>query len=370
MATRLYFPANTAAEVTPVANGAWGYTTEALNRKLVPTTKSNTALADGSQIGAWTSGQTALDRRYVSPPLDGAQTLSGTVACVLMAREFNNGDNTTSRMEIYVVNQAGDTVRGTALAIGQYGPATEMLNNATLRNKRYADGDTLSSVSCSDGDRVVVCIGYTDAAGSTPEGQCKYGDPTAGTDLAENETNTTANPGWIEFSATLTFQAGVVYEGEVITTGTSSTSASGTRSTAGVSPLTGTGTLTSAATATYQGAAALLDNNVLSAVATKALLGAAVLGGAGGLTAGATVEYASSASLTGAGALTADATVVYEGSATLAGSGILTADGAIIAIYQGTVAIVAGPAVVATANVIKNVQISHRGGSTSRTDGV
>lgn len=211
MATRCYFPSTTAADVTPVASGSWGYTSEALNRKLVPTTKSDTAIAIGTQIGAWTAGQNALDRRYVSAPLSGAQTVSGTVKMQLMAREYNNGDNSTSRMEIYVVHNDGQTVRGTCLAIGQYGPTSEYVNNATHRNKTFADGDSLTSVSASDGDRIVVAVGHSDATGATPEGSCKFGDPTATSDLPENETQTTDGVGWIEFSANLTFQTSTTF---------------------------------------------------------------------------------------------------------------------------------------------------------------
>lgn len=205
MATRLYFASTTAGEVTPVANGAWGFTSEALVRKLVNGGKSNTALAIGAQIGPWTAGQSALDRRYVSAPLE-AQTINGTVAMQLMTREYATADNTTSRLEVYVVSRDGQTVRGTLLAINQYGPATEYVNNVTHRNKTYADGDAIGAVVAQKGDRIVVCVGHTDAAGSTPEGSCKFGDPTGTADLPVNETQTTDGVGWIEFSGNLVFE--------------------------------------------------------------------------------------------------------------------------------------------------------------------
>jgi hypothetical protein len=250
-ATRFYFPADTAAQVAPVANGAWGYTSEAVNRYLAMTPKTNTALADGTSIGPWTAGQTALDRRYVSDPL-AAGTLSGTIACVLMAREFATQDNTTSRFEVYVVHEDGQTVRGTSLAIGQYGPATELLNSA-IRNKRFADGDTIGSVSMSEGDRIVVCIGYTDASGSTPEGLAHYGDPTAGTDLAENETNTTANPGWVEFSASLAKANTKTFTPTATSTSTATATATATTTSSSTTTATVTATETASATSTVTG---------------------------------------------------------------------------------------------------------------------
>lgn len=200
MATRLYFPSTTAADVTPAANGAWDYTSEALNRKLVKQTKSNTAIEIGTRIGPWTAGQNALDRRYVSDPISGGKTISGTVKMQLKAREYAAQDNSTSRLEIYVVSNNGSTVRGTLLAIGQYGPATEYINNITHRNKTFADGDTLTSVAALDGDRIVVAVGHSDASGTTPEASCQFGDPTEDSDFPEDETQTSAGVGWIEFS--------------------------------------------------------------------------------------------------------------------------------------------------------------------------
>lgn len=92
--------------------------------------------------------------------------------------------------------------------IAQYGPATTYINNATMRNKTFADGDALTGVTMSDGDRIVVAIGHSNGPVLEPEpppfqAACKFG--TSGTDLPENETQTTDGVGWIEFSATFLF---------------------------------------------------------------------------------------------------------------------------------------------------------------------
>lgn len=219
MATRCYFPSTTAADVTPVANGTWNYTSESVDRKLVPTTKSNTALAEGTRIGPWTVDQLARDRRYVSPPLSGAQTISGTATLRLMTREFNNGDNSTSATEIYVVHNDGQTVRGTLFAASTSGSGSEYVNNATYRNKRFMLNEALSSVSAQNGDRIVVVIGHGNLPGSsTPEGACKFGDPTALSDLPDDETQTTDGTGFVEFSQNLTFQTSTTFPKSLLAT--------------------------------------------------------------------------------------------------------------------------------------------------------
>lgn len=202
MVTRFYFPESNAADVSP-AFGAWGETGSALVRKL-QNVKGSSAITIGTRHG-WTAGVTQLDRQYVSRPMKAGISFSAvTVKMYLMTREYNNGDNSTSRLLVKIVNKAGDTIQQTLLALGQFGPATEYVNNVTHRNKAFADGDTVTgSYTTVEGDRIVVEIGHADAAGSTPEASCKFGENA--TDLPENQTQTTNGAGWIEFSNNITF---------------------------------------------------------------------------------------------------------------------------------------------------------------------
>lgn len=205
MATRLYLPAACAATVTPTANGSYNYTSELVTRHLA-TCKTGTPLTNGVRVGPWTINQTAIGEAYVSPPLSGAGTLSGTWKSQMRSREYASADDAYTDPEIYVVSGDGSTVRGTAWAIGAAGPVTEL--NTANRNKTWADGDSLSSVSYNDGDRIVFKPGFSNPnTGSTPEASNNYGDDFANSDLPEDETTTTAGNGWIEFSATLAFKA-------------------------------------------------------------------------------------------------------------------------------------------------------------------
>lgn len=204
MASRFYFPASTAAEVSPAFDAAWTDTSEAA-RRMLSEFKGSSAITGGTRIGplSGTAGHSGLDRQYVSRSL-AAQTISGTVKMYLQVRENNATDNVDQlQLCITVVSGDGSTVRGTLLSKGNYGPTAEFVSTlGTFRNKAGADGDSLSSVNALAGDRIVVEIGYSNStAGTTPEAEARWGE--VGTDLAENETDTSANPGWIEFSGTI-----------------------------------------------------------------------------------------------------------------------------------------------------------------------
>ena len=208
--TRLYLYLSTTAAVTPTVRGTWDDTAERLNRA-TGTTKELTAITIGQVVDLATTGNHRdLDRVYVSDPLDGNQTIPGTatVTGVLMTREYAATDNIDSvHFGLFVVSNDGATLRCTLLATTDYVARAEFVNNATHRNKRIADGDTVSAAcSALNGDRLQLEIGYRVATGggTSPQASGKFGDNA--TDCAENETNTTDCAGWVQLSTTLAFQ--------------------------------------------------------------------------------------------------------------------------------------------------------------------
>ena len=205
MVTRFFFPLDTASDVNP-AFGGWVENDGMLRRKTV-TTKGASTITIGTRL-SWAAGTNQGDRQYVSSPMDAGNvfTTATTFKSQLMTREYNLGDNSTSRLIVKIVSEDGNTLRATLLALAQFGPATEYINNATHRNKTFADGDT-SQVNYTTvaGDRFVIEIGHADATGATPEASSKWGENA--TDLPENETQTTDGAGWFETSLTITFQA-------------------------------------------------------------------------------------------------------------------------------------------------------------------
>jgi hypothetical protein len=209
--TRLYFSAaSDTTGITPSFDGGWNYTTEAVRRDILTAKSASESLTVGVQIGAWsnTAGQTALDRQYLSGPLQ-AQTISGTFKGQLMVREYNNADNVDRLfVAVKVVSSDGATVRATLFSLANASTTAEFINNATHRNKIIANGDALSSYTCIEGDRLLVEIGYSNSgSGTTPEASAKWGAPSSGSDLPENETQTTDGVGWLEFSGNVTFVA-------------------------------------------------------------------------------------------------------------------------------------------------------------------
>jgi hypothetical protein len=209
-ATRLYFPATTAAGVSPAADSGWEDATEIERRELAHV-KNSSSITIGQVVDIIVdSGDQDLDRQYVSNPMNAGivfTTAVTTVRLVVMTREYAATDDVTMCIiGIRVANEAG-TPQATLLATANYGPVAEFVNNVTHRNKQCADGDTVTSTyTTAAGDRLVVEISYqTDGADTSPQASAKWGENA--TDCAENESNTANCAGWIEFSNTITFQA-------------------------------------------------------------------------------------------------------------------------------------------------------------------
>ena len=211
MPTRFWFPASEAAAVSPAFTAGWDNTGQAVRRRLAHV-KGTSALTGGTIIQWSGSGQTdALDRQYVSDEMAaGVVFQSGvtTCKCYLMARQFAGSDEVEQRpLSIRVFSSDGSTVRATVWAKNLYASINEL--TTTYTNRSWANGDTATgSYTTVDGDRLVVEIGYEeDAFSGTSDAQALWGE--LGTDIPENESNTTQNPGWIEFSNTITMAADV-----------------------------------------------------------------------------------------------------------------------------------------------------------------
>jgi hypothetical protein len=212
MATRLYFSLTSFSGLTPSYDGAWNYTSEAGRYELIRAKyASPSAITAGTQIGAWsnTAGQSAIDRQYISPPL-AAQTISGTLSCMLMVREVATQDNVDRpHMAVKVIDSSG-TVVATLLSKGaQTGSSTGEFSTS-MRTQTFANAATLSSYACSAGDRLIVEIGYSNStSGTTPEAIGNWGENATDATLGDNAT-TTSRAGWVEFSGNLTWAAPTV----------------------------------------------------------------------------------------------------------------------------------------------------------------
>lgn len=207
MTTRLYFSASVAADVTPSSLiFGWDQTSSVEYRKMNDV-KGATALANRSTISV-PAAQEALDRVYVSRPLVGAQSISGTVQAIIIAHMVNINDAVNGTpAKLWVCNNAGDSVRGTLLSHADRSESSGT-NYPTSQQSRWvfdSVGSAISTVDAEDGDRIVLEVGHAAGGGFTPEVVTKWGeadpdDYTTQGDAADK------NP-WLEFSQTLIFTA-------------------------------------------------------------------------------------------------------------------------------------------------------------------
>lgn len=206
MPTRLYFT-EYQSPLAPAFSGAWFGTAQATRFALNPL-KDLAAVTVGDTITInATANRPELDRQYISPGLNGDQTINGLCSGQLMVREFNANDNTNQvRLCAKVVSNDGATVRGTLLDLLNYGPTVEFISNASLRNKTIVSGDgnvSVNTVSAQDGDRIVLEVGYAcSAGGSTPQAAARWGGGGfGGPELPIDETQTTAAAGWFDLGS-------------------------------------------------------------------------------------------------------------------------------------------------------------------------
>jgi hypothetical protein len=208
---RFYFPASTAAAVSPAFDANWTFTSEAARFKLADT-KGSSAITTGTQIGPWTSGQIPLDRQYVSTRMDAGVVFTAASSAFqsqIMTREYaTNDDITTWVMIIRVVSEDAATVRATLYA-NTNATGTEYINNATHRNQGYPATLMTGSYTTVSGDRLVIEMGFADdGAATTPEASAKWGENA--TDLPIDNTQTTDGAGWIDIQTS----AGITFIGE------------------------------------------------------------------------------------------------------------------------------------------------------------
>jgi len=207
MATRFWLPNTGAAAVSPSFTG-WTNTTGADRIKCVTTKISSTMTTKTYSIEDTGAPYNDLWRQYVSDPLS-AQTISGTVKGIIRCAENITNVTGYPQIRIRVCNQAGDSFTGTLLDFNNNAVSNEFAVGATLVNRKFprnwsGAGTSLSSLAINANDRLVIEIGFRQDANNEGAETCSasFGDD-AGSDLAEDETSSTANNPWLEFSQDL-----------------------------------------------------------------------------------------------------------------------------------------------------------------------
>lgn len=199
MATRLYLPSTTGGNTfNPTPDAAWE-TVDGLVRAVASTVKVSSVFNSVGYTVAVSGDADNIIRQFHYGPI-AAQTLSAqTIKYQIRAFENNaNGEFVTS-IGIRVISPAG-TVRGTVLAVSR--DATEVVVSPTTPTNRSFSA-TSSSVTAQDGDYVIIELGISGAPGhSGRSGSLNFGDA-SGSDLAEDDSTTTANNPWVEFANTI-----------------------------------------------------------------------------------------------------------------------------------------------------------------------
>ena len=223
MPTRFSLPSSGAAAVTVPPDASWG-ALNSFDRVRLPPTVQSTPLTSKTVSTLGIKDKNVLVRQYISDPL-AAQTIgAGTVKGIIKALESSSSDDFRAQLVIRVVSNDGQTVRGTILPADDGALASEFPTVITSRKFPLAwagAGAATTSVVAQLGDRLVVEVGFRAHAFafrsifsflgltfSWSVGTLRFGDPAAVADAAEDETATTDLRPWVEFSQTITFDAG------------------------------------------------------------------------------------------------------------------------------------------------------------------
>lgn len=203
MATRFYFPLDTAAAVSPTVSSEWEHVEATpVRRKIVTSADSSTLTTvliayDGADDAV---DKDALWRQYVSDPIP-AQTIPvQTVSAQFQILEAHVANNLFLTIKIFVCSQDGATIKETLLAITRddQEPGTSLINRSFTA--------TTSAANVEANDRIVVEIGLGGTPGSGGgtqghNGSVRFGCNASSGDLPvdDTQTGTTYRP-WLEFA--------------------------------------------------------------------------------------------------------------------------------------------------------------------------
>lgn len=207
MATRIYLPSSGDPDVTP---SSWIFTNQInpVTYKASPA-KAGTSMITRTQATGTTSPTTRAMARYVIGPLS-AQSISGTLRCVIRSRESATGANATLAVAAKIVQPDGSD-RAVLLGVSASDSATATYElTTTLSSRRAYDVSenypiTLTGQSASDGDYLVIELGFRSATSVSRNIDLRLGD-SGGADLTDGTGETNDYDGWVEFSQDLLIQ--------------------------------------------------------------------------------------------------------------------------------------------------------------------
>ena len=199
---RFYFSATAAPDISPTfGNGSvWNVTGDGIRRKM-SWTKDNSTLT--SKTSSSTSGTgNYLMYQLVSDPLQAATVSGATIKGQLRANASSTSGSPrlSTAVTMFIVDGSGNYKSSITTSSGTSGSGDY---TTTLTNRFLWNGtQTLSDFTLADGDRIVFEIGFNQHFASQARTVTQRIGNSAASDLAQDETSTTDNNPWIEFSYT------------------------------------------------------------------------------------------------------------------------------------------------------------------------
>jgi len=197
MATRFYLPSSGAAAVSPAISSEWEHIIPGWSRRRCVLARTGTGGLDLAWSGPTASGDAMLFAQYVSDPLSGSGTISGTASISIRCHESSEQANAKFYLGAKVVSNDGQTVRGILIE------AAALAEFPTTAASRYSSA-TIASCDFGDGDRIVLEIGADKASTGDYTITLQVRDDAAN-DLDAASGDTGLDNPWVEFSANLPF---------------------------------------------------------------------------------------------------------------------------------------------------------------------
>lgn len=195
-AKRFWLPATGTVPVSVANDASWTATALQYAAGPLVANPSDTAMASRGQSSASTALLNTIFGQWVSQPLAAQVIPAQTFKLQNRCNENNLANNLFLCVVVRVCSLDGGTIRGTLLAatVG----ATELPQLVANR----AISATTSALTVVNGDRLVVEIGNSgDPGAGNHNSTHHFGDPNSGTDLPEDESTTTNDRPWCQFSA-------------------------------------------------------------------------------------------------------------------------------------------------------------------------
>lgn len=206
MATIFYLPSTGDAPITNVTPQS-GWTKSSIIRLPTYTTKQSTSLSLRTVAWPDTASGDWIWWQFVSPPVDGIYTLTGTFSIAIgKCAETSASGNANISCAVTVVSNDGNTSRGQPLNVSRGSTEFPTIGSGPLSRTRNGTALTLTNISTVAGDRIIIEIGVGGTSPAVQNIQMQIGDNNA-SDYNYTAGDATDKNDTFQLSTTLGFSA-------------------------------------------------------------------------------------------------------------------------------------------------------------------